>query len=304
MTNKDYIFAELNECDTTYEFAQIYRLIKHLIDCGVSIKEIDYRCPKLTSYTIIDYLIRYGYDNLINLQAIRNYYNNLRINQDRCLIIADNHMGRLAPNEKYSNNQIFENERGLYHAYNHADKKGINSVIHLGDILEGDSFPDQYRIQSNPYQFEYYKKAYPYLSNIKTYLIYGNHDYHLIFFGNANEKFYKLCPNIELIGVNYSYINFCGHIVKLSHYCKQSSHINNLFLPYEFELYGHSHMYSIDEENRLVGAPTLSSLAPNKDGIGYLEMINEEKEFLFKFYDQNGNEIGNREKTLIKNTSI
>ena len=300
MSDINIIINELNNLDVTCEFKKIYILLKQLIDNGILIKDIDNNCIKLTTYKIIDYLIRYGENDINNLNAIKNYYDNLQINQDRCLVIADNHMGRLLSTEEYNPLQIYENERGLYFAYNHAIKRGINNVIHLGDLLEGNSDNYQKRIQAIPYQFEYLERMYPNNINIKTYLLYGNHDYNLIYFDNVDDKFYKACTNMELIGVNYSYINFCNQRIKLSHYCNNAEYIKNIELPYDFELSGHSHIYNVLEDERFVRIPSLSSASIDKSNIGFIEMIDEENKYLFKYFDENGNEIREKEKTLCK----
>ena len=294
----DYLINELNKCDTTYEFDKIYNLIKKLIDSNVTIKQIDEACLKLPAYKIIDYLMLYGSNDINNLNAIKNYYTSLKINQNKCLVIADSHIGRLDKNENI-NSKFHNNERGLYMAYNHALKNNINNVIHLGDLLEGDSEKTQYRLNTSN-QFEYLKNIYPSINNIKTYLLYGNHDYNLIYFNGANDKFYKICNNMELIGINYSYINFCNYIIKLSHESKLSESFRNIDLPYNFELSGHSHYFNINNKLRLVNIPSLASVSLDQDSIGYIEMINEENEFLFKFFDQNGNYINSKEKILSK----
>lgn len=302
--NFDTVITELNNSNTTWEFQKIYSLLKLLIDSGVSIKDIDNNCSNLTAYKIIDYLVKYGEDDINNINAIKNYYNSLQINQDRCLVIADTHIGRLLGTEKYNKSQIFENERGLYYAYNHALKENINNVIHLGDLLEGDSDRDQYRIYAYQNQLEYLERVYPHINNIKTYLLYGNHDYNLIYYDNVDSKFYKVCNNMELIGVNDTYINFCNQIIKLSHYCKTSDYIKNIELPHDIELSGHSHMYCIYEEDRFVRIPSLSSAVADKDGIGFIEMVNEENNYLLKYFDQNGNEVKGKEKVLNKKNTI
>ena len=300
MLNINTILSELNNSNATWEFEKIYSLLKQLIDNGISIRDIDNNCPKLTAYKIIDYLIRYGENNIDNLNAIKNYYDSLQINQDRCLVIADNHIGRLLRSEEYNPSQMFENERGLYFAYNHALKKGINNIIHLGDLLEGNSDIYQNKIQAIPYQFEYLERVYPHITNIKTYLLYGNHDYNLIYYDNVDEKFYNVCTNMELIGVNYSYINFCNQRIKLSHYCNTAEYIKNIELPYDFELSGHSHIYNVFEEERFIRIPSLSSVSIDKSNIGFIEMIDEESKYLFKYFDENGNEKKENEKILCK----
>lgn len=197
-----------------------------------------------------------------------------------------------------------ENERGIYTAYEHAYKNGIKEIIHLGDLIEGNSNSNQLRIENVERQIEYLKKFYPDYSDINTYLLYGNHDYNAIKFDHINNKFYKDCKNMKLIGANISYINFCGYPIKLSHECDALKKLPVIELPYCFELSGHSHTFNMYEFSRIIKAPNLSSASIDKDSIGYLEMINEENEFLFKFFNDNGKEISRKEKKLMKLKSI
>ena len=285
------LIKQLNECDTTYEFSKIYNLLKSLINT-MSIKEIEEKCPKLTAYDIIDYLIRYGENDPNNLKAIKTYYSSLTIDHDKCLVIADTHIGRLSN----LSTDCYENERGLYAAYNYALKNNFKHIIHLGDLLEGNSDSYQHKMNIDE-QLKYLEKIYP-RTNIKTYLLYGNHDYNLIYFNGISDKFYKVCPNMELIGINYSYINFGNYTIKLSHECKMSGLIKNIELPHEFELAGHSHYFNIYD--RLVQVPSIASVTLDKDSVGFIEIKNEEKSFIFKFLDKSGNEVKEKEKRLSK----
>lgn len=303
MEAKENYIKKLNECNIAYEFEKMYQLIKDLINSGVSIKEIDDLCPNLPVYRIINNIISYGKDNETTTKAIIDYYNDNYINQDRCIIVSDNHMGRLMYGEKDTISCHHENERGIHFAYEHAYKHGIKNIIHLGDLIEGHSQTNRMRIKDNNHQLEYLRRYYPNYPDIKTYLLYGNHDFNFIYWYIDNPRFYKLCTNMELIGVNYSYINFCGYPIKLSHESTVSNYLKNLDLPYDFELSGHSHTYKFFEDQRLIKVPCLSSASTDGETVGFLEMINEEKEFLFKFYDQNDNEIPQNEKVLRKNTN-
>lgn len=274
-------------------------LAKTLIDKGVSIRDMDNNCPELPIYEIIRYVVSNGTNDINIMNALRDYYNNLQINEQRCLVISDTHIGRLLNNETYNKNQTFENEKGLYSAYNYALKNGIGNVIHLGDLIEG--FSDENvknKIPTQQEQVEYLEKFYPRKDEVKTYLLYGNHDINLIKYNNADKNFYKVCHNMELIGAYFSYINFCGNIIKLDHHEKILS--TKLELPHDITLSGHHHNFFFDELNNDLHMPSVSSWNSVKSDIGFIEMIDEENNYLFKYLDQNGNEVKEKEKVLIK----
>lgn len=306
MANFDSTITELNNLHYFWDYKKICDLIKSLIDNGISIREIDNNCPKIPIYMIINYLIENEGNNINYINAITNYYNSIQINRQRCLVIADTHIGRLSNNENYIKNHTYENERGLFSAYNYALRNGITNVIHLGDLIEGFSDNTQRKIPTRLEQIEYLKKVYPYVNGIKTYLLYGNHDCNLISYDDADKRFHRVCYNTELIGAYSSYIFFCGNRIKLFHESykniinNEPPKIKNIELPYDFILDGHGHRYYIDDTNRIGLMPSLSSSVPDKNTIGFVEMINEEKEYIFKYFDQNGNEVKSGEKVLIK----
>lgn len=272
-------------------------VINSLIDKGISIRDMNNNCPELPIYEIISNMLKVKMNDT-KMNALRDYYNSLQINEQRCLVISDTHIGRLLENETYNKNQTYENERGLYSAYNYALKNGIGNVIHLGDLIEGFAHKKlKEKIPTQQEQVEYLERIYPRRDEVKTYLLYGNHDVNLIEHDSADKNFYKVCHNMELIGSYFSYINFCGNIIKLDHNEKIFS--TKLELPHEFTLSGHSHHYFVNQIERKVIMPLLSSSATIGD-IGFIEMIDEENNYLFKYLDQNGNEVKEKERVLIK----
>ena len=54
------------------------------------------------------------------------------------------------------------------------------------------------------------------------------------------------------------------------------------------------------EEERIAHMPSLSSLHIDQSDIGFIEMINEEDEYVFKYFDDEKNEIGEKERVLSK----
>ena len=86
---------EINNIDIPTSSETIHFILKDIVNKNYSLEEIDEKCNRLPIYAIIHYLLAYGgeYDSDI-LNAVRRYYNNLRINDNRCLVISDTHIGR------------------------------------------------------------------------------------------------------------------------------------------------------------------------------------------------------------------
>lgn len=274
----------------------IYDILKSIIYKGYTITHIDNMCSKLNIYSIINFLLMYGEDDPIILNAIKDYYENLKIHSQKCLIISDTHIGRILPGENRKQ-AFYKNEEGLYSAYNYAIKHNINYVIHLGDLIEGKSHEEQESLDINQ-QLNYLERIYPQVDSIKTFLLYGNHDFNAIMHNKVEFDFYKRCYKTKLIGVNYSYIQFCGQTIKLEHFCKEANHLKNIELPYDFELSGHSHnTFNIYEDTRTLKIPALTIDQASSDN-GFLELTDEENGYLFKRFDRKANSMS--EKVLTK----
>ena len=170
-------------------------------------------------------------------------------------------------------------------AFNYAISNNINNIIHAGDLLEGNSDPNTKRLPVNA-QEEYLKMKYPQINGINTFLLLGNHDYNTSYFCEINEQVIRNINYLDVIGVNYSYISFCNRLIKVSHYSKLSDFYENIDLPYEFELSGHSHSEYMVEERRKIGVPALAVAGELDSRIGFYELIDEEHEYLFKLFDK------------------
>ena len=92
-----------------------------------------------------------------------------KLDKVKLLMISDTHLG-----SKYDRLDI------LRYLYDEADKKGVNYVLHSGDLTDGKSNRPQhiYDLKETSYdgQRDYVIDKYP-KSDIPTYLIAGNHDY-------------------------------------------------------------------------------------------------------------------------------
>ena len=267
----------------TCEFDKAHNVLKDMIEKGYSIKQIA-DLYNIDTYNVIHYLLIKDNDNINILNAIKNHYESYKINENKFLVISDTHTGRLANKEDTDyQKQWLKNEIGTYNAYNYALKNNIRTIVHAGDLVEGACDNGTKRLEVTD-QFKYINKFYPILPNIKTYLLFGNHDYNLQYYNGVNLKEnLKEIKQLEIIGVNYSYVNFNNNLLKVSHDCTAAEMYNNVELPYNFELSGHSHIFAMYDEERKIKVPTLSSENADSTYRGFLEITEEENEYVIKF---------------------
>lgn len=293
----------LNDIDLKEVLEKSYPMIIELIENGVSIKEIVNSCKTLNGYEIIHELLKNkGSDENIK-RVIEDYHDSFRITGDRCLIISDTHIGRLKPDENqwlYKSINYYMNEEGFKRAIDYAQNSSIKNIIHVGDIIEGKVYSEegQSRLYFNR-QMYYLEKLYSQIDDIKTYLLYGNHDLLTINYYDYHffKQFYKKCNNMELVGADKAYLLFNNNRIQLSHPC--SIGYRHLLLPYDLKLEGHSHEYRIVDSKGLVKVPALASLKDHRtSATGFLELIDEEKEFLIKRFDEQAKYV--EEKRLEK----
>ena len=266
---------------------QIVDTIKSLVYFGYTLKQIDTFSKRYNIYNFIDAILKVEPNNQMLLKAIREYYQNLKVESNRCLVISDTHIGRLREDEKNVYKELYENEKMLNIAYEYALRNGITTVLHLGDLIEGNSDPYIHRMNVD-WQLSYIEKIYPQVKEINTYLLYGNHDFNAISYEHIDPKFYKRCLNMQLIGVKSSYINLDNQIIGLYHQCDMAKN-QTVYLAPDLKLYGHTHSYNADQLSREVKAPCMASTGMVEDSIGFLELISDEMNFIIRLLDKNAN---------------
>lgn len=289
----------MEKINLTWEFDKASNVFSDMIKKGYTIKQIAQIYDTYT-YDVIYFLLRNEQNDIDILNAIKKHYESYEINGKKFLVISDTHTGRLKYNEdKDYQKQWLLNEGGTYNAYNYAFKNNIKTIVHAGDLLEGKSNSNTPSLEI-PDQFKYINKFYNAIPNIKTYLLFGNHDFNLQYYNSVNlKKHLQDIKQLEIIGVNYSYVNFNNNFLKISHDCSASEGYTNIQLTYSFELSGHSHIFAMFDEERKIKVPTLSSVNLEPTYIGFLEVTEEENEYVFKFLGDNLSLKG--EKVLSKN---
>ena len=274
----------------------IYNLLKENYSLSEILNMDKYK--HYIAYSIINGLLTNYKEDKELLKKIKEFYLNEYRMPNKILIISDNHLGRLYDDEylnykKGKKKDIYINEKGLIVAYNYAIKNKISTVLHAGDIIEGNSDRNRYRINHKE-QINYLKKIYSLLrevSDIKTFLLLGNHDYNCINYNQLTEQDFNSIENIKVIGVNHTYISMDNRLVKVVHNCSSSKSIEVPEFESEFELYGHSHYFEFNEDIRKIKLSSLTCIREWND-MSFVELQNEQQDFIFKKIDINEKQMG------------
>ena len=257
----------------------------------------------LLNYMIMNFIAEYGANNEQVIKKVKEYYSRFRINDDRFIIVADSHVGRIPePTEddyeleefdsiydEYDCNPSIPNTNliAFTDVYKYAFKNGIKSIIHLGDLIEGNSDDKirHMRIVNN--QIKHLKEIYE-PNGINTYLLYGNHDLNAIGMDSLRPDFYKEFENFELIGSEIGYIHIGDCFVKLTHLPirleEQAPVYKNIEFKTDFELSGHSHIYRIIKD-WLLKVPPIAGVRDSHtelESCGFLVAENRNNEILFR----------------------
>ena len=158
----------------------------------------------------------------------------------------------------------------VHKAYNYALKEHIRYVLNLGDLIDGVMTHNEkdIKIDSVSKQIDYVVNEYPYSSNIKTLVLYGNHDYYSLVKDNIDvgKEIYLKRKDIYSLGYGESYIRILDNYMKLSHdidFLKGYKKNLETFI----NLLGHLHEYKVKlyDDNLYIHVPSLSDLKPNGD---------------------------------------
>lgn len=259
-----------------------YEMFVDLLNKGYTIQEIanEKNCP---IYYIVHVLISGKNDYIF--KKLEEYYKGFQIKEDRCLVIADTHIGYKA--------KCGNNEKSIYNAYNYAVRNNIKNVLHLGDLLEGKSNKSADSLEIYE-QIELLTNIYNSINEVKTYLLFGNHDYNLTCWDYDKVDLIKVISelkNMELIGVQYSYLLFGENLITTAHPCKELYYDWNINLNSLFTISGHHHRYNFVDFPYDIWAPALSIEHAYLSNPGFLELINDDNNVLFRYLDTLGNKI-------------
>lgn len=186
----------------------------------------------------------------------------LKISLDKCTntdcfsigIISDTHIG---------NNK--DCLAAIHAAYNEFLKRNIYTVVHLGDVIEGDHTSLSQRYADSYEQTSLLIHQYPCASEINTILLLGNHDYHCIRYNQTDikELIESERTDLKVLGYGVGILSIAEDYIYLRH--KIPSFISPLF-PFNQEgkilLTGHSHSFKVEGYRvRKIRVPSLSQLS-------------------------------------------
>ena len=178
------------------------------------------------------------------------------IDDNRVLIMADNHLGN-----KY------EKRKFLDKVYNYAIRNNIRSVFHSGDAIQGNIDPKTMDLDR---QVDTFVKSYPRDRNITTYLLCGNHEFRAFKYGEDMMQYMFSRKDIKYLGFGKAYLNYHNKFISLSHYISKY-YIDIPYTKSFIDFAGHHHYLKVDKNQIYV--PTLSRDLKKKDNYsGFLEM--------------------------------
>lgn len=185
----------------------------------------------------------------------------LRKNNDgiRIALISDLHLGNI--NDRVDLLKL---------AYDYAKNNNIKYVINLGDNIEGvmPHNKNDLKIDNVNEQIDYLIENYPHDNNIKSLLLYGNHDYYPLLNENMDVAKEITSKRKDLFNLGYgeSYIRIGDNFIKLGHEISLLKNYKQNVSTY-LSFLGHIHSYKIKstDDSILVSVPSLSNVSPNKD---------------------------------------
>lgn len=207
---------------------------KNLIYNGWTINEI-LECYDISESMLLSFLNDFVNEEIIK-NAILDYYKKNTIHTDKCIVLADSHIGG-----------TIEDEKLLLKMLEYSWNNHIKNLVHLGDFIQGTTCALDIKKNFNYQldQLEFYFK----ISNdngYNLYYLFGNHEANL-----SKELFdilvnmIKKYPNIHFVGYQDSYIYLNDDdAITLDHYIPYpKSHIYTMpEIDNSLNLLGHSHM--------------------------------------------------------------
>ncbi len=172
----------------------------------------------------------------------------------RCIVISDIHIGHVNSNVNL-----------LKRVYEYAAKENIHIILNCGDLIEGVHTTAKTNIKDIYEQLEILIKKYPYDRNINNFVVFGNHDYHSLYYDNldisktiANAR-YDIVP----IGFGKGIVNLKNDKLLLEHTLSVSPD-PELGDDTKISLVGHGHMMKTKTYDKLyICIPSLSLVSPD-----------------------------------------
>ncbi len=225
---------------------QIYYRLKQLINYGYNLQ------PSFCYNSDIYYdLLKGNSSNEKNKVTIKLDDNN---NEFRCLVISDLHIGAKDGEIKLVNI-----------VYEYAIKNNINIILNCGDNVEGDYTSEEKSLNEIYAQLEFFIKKYPYDKSIINFMIFGNHDYHSLYYDglDISKTIKNSRHDIIPIGFGQGNVNIKNDNIILFH--KLRDGFKPIINGEKIVLSGHGHMMKTKLRDIFwVGVPTLSYQSNDK----------------------------------------
>ena len=227
LINKKYTINEiLNElCISRQTLLQAFREMRTI---GINFSKQFYSCGEIV-YSVRQQLDVYSKIPHVNIITEPDF------NFFRALCISDLHLG-----------SKFENVGALDKVFDYCKKNDIHTIIILGDFLDGINIGNKnYKLHNNPLeQMVYATEAYPYDSDITSFLLLGNHDIDSLVSYGIDFAEYLANNRYDVIPIGYGrgIINVKNDKILLSHPIGVGNIAEHYLKPPYLFLKGHTHM--------------------------------------------------------------
>lgn len=153
----------------------------------------------------------------------------------------------------------------LYKAYEYTYQNNIKYVINLGDLFDSDMPHNKYSVKTKSLdeQIDYVANNYPRCDEIKTIILYGNHDYYskIKYKKDIVEEFSKIRKDLIHLKYGEDYLNIKNNYIKLQHEIDILKNYKKNIETY-ITLLGHYHKYRVDirDDSIYIFSPALAKL--------------------------------------------
>ena len=195
-------------------------------------------------------------------------------NEKKIMFLSDTHLGSIHENMDY-----------IEQAYQYAKQYDIHTVIHGGDLIQSMISNVSSKYSSHLSQVYHVVDDYPYFSDIKTYILFGNHDYYTFKTDPSYLSLLKERDDFTIFGFKRAYFTWNKKLFSLGHPIKKY-HLPISKVDSFVNIMGHSHKLS-KYKNKSLMLPTLSDdLAMHKKEVrpGFLIGNYKKNEFSFSSF--------------------
>jgi len=212
--------------------------------------------------------------------------------QDKIEIKTSNNFSFLVISDTHSGN-IYEDMEKVHRVYNYAEENNYRYVVHLGDMLEGVTLPnqnnDRVKREGIHEQIDFLTKNYPKSDKVETIYILGNHDYRCFSEGvDISRVIDNRRLDMHFAGYKNSKIKIGNRDILLHHPFninrdnKYDEEIRDLYINSDFDLVlrGHTHhngLYINEMGSIVICVPACYS-SPSRDYTGAYGITLKEKE--------------------------